>query len=175
MIIDFQHETYIMKTFKLIIASVAICLAATAGLFAQTKSQKAAQIQKLLNSKTFAFVAESATPMSGGNIRLTSYYEVRFLRDSLNSHLPYFGVAFTSKYGNTDSPLTFSSSDFSYDAKTSRKGGKTITIKINQPNDPDMLTLSVSPSGYGTLQVNSVNRQPISFYGTIAPLKENRN
>ncbi len=165
-----------MKTFKLLIIScIAFLVSISAGSLAQTKSQKAAELKKLLDSKNFVFVAESATPMSGGNIRLTSNYEVRFLNDSLDSFLPYFGRAFRAEFGATDSPLRFSSSDFTYEAKASKRGGQTITIKINNPDDPDMLTLSVSPSGYGTLQVTSVNRQPISFYGVITPLKENRN
>jgi hypothetical protein len=143
---------------------------------AQTKSAKEATIQRLLDSKNFTFVAESDNPMSGGNIRLNaSNYQVSFYKDSLDSFLPYFGTAFRSQYGATQSPLIFASSDFTYETRTSKKGGKTVTIKINTPDDPDVLTLSVSRSGYGTLQVNSINRQPISFYGVITPNKQSGN
>lgn len=142
---------------------------------AQSKEQKQQELKQLLDSKKFVFTAESATPMGGGNIRLTSsYYQVRFLVDSLNSFLPYFGTAFRSEFGRTESPLNFTSSDFTYDAKIDKNGGRIITIKINSPQDPDLITLSVTPGGYGTLSVNSVNRQPISFYGFITEPKERK-
>lgn len=165
-----------MKTFKIIISSIALLVCISTVSLAQSKSQKNARMKSLVDSRSFVFKPESATPMSGGNIRLTSsYYEVRFLDDSLSSFLPYFGTAYRAQYGSTDSPLTFTSSDFSYETKTSSKGGQTVIVKLNKPSDPATLTLSISPSGYGTLQVNSVNRQPISFYGTVEPVEKNRN
>ncbi len=166
-----------MKKFKILFISCAAFFLLTAGSgFAQTKSEKEARIQRLLDSKNFTFAAESATPMSGGNIRLTSSnYHVSFYKDSLDSFLPYFGTAFRSQYGATQSPLIFSTADFTYQAKISKRGGSILTVKINSPEDPDVLTLSISPSGYGTLQVSSVNRQPISFYGTITSNSKNAN
>ncbi len=165
-----------MKTFKIIISSLALLVCISTVSMAQNKSEKSARIKSLLASKSFVFKAESATPMAGGNIRLTSsYYEVRFLNDSLSSFLPYFGTAYRSQYGSTESPLRFSSSDFTYESKTSNQGGQTVIVRINQPSDPATLTLSVGPSGYGTLQVNSINRQPISFYGIVEPLEQSRN
>ena len=164
-----------MKTSKLFCTlCFAIFITISGSISAQIKSEKEARIQRLLESKNFTFVAESANPMSGGNIRLTSSnYQLKFYKDSLDSFLPYFGTAFRAQYGASQSPLIFSSSDFTYEAKTSRKGSLTITIKINNPGDPDVLTLSVSPLGYGTLQVNSIDRQPITFYGFIEPNTRN--
>ncbi len=158
-----------MKTFKIFFfLSITVIIFITESVYAQSRAAREAVVQRLIDSKTFTFQAESATPMSGGNIRLTSSnYQVIFYKDSLNSFLPYFGTAFRAPYGVTESPLIFSSSDFTSVSNTSKKGGKTIRIKINSPDDPDVITLSVSASGYGTLQVSSVNRQPISFYGTI--------
>jgi hypothetical protein len=150
-----------------------ILLSVSGCISAQTKPDKEAGIQRLLKSKNFTFVAESANPMRG-NIRLTSSnYQISFYKDSLDSFLPYFGTAVRAQYGTSQSPLIFSSSNFTYTAKTSRKGSRTLTIKINIPSDPDVLTLSISPSGYGTLQVNSIDRQPITFYGFIAPNEGN--
>lgn len=162
-----------MKPYKIFsVVLIALTTIVLTDSYSQTRAQKEADIKKLLDSRKFEFVAESATPMGGGNIRLTSSnYRVSFNKDSLDSFLPYFGIAFRSKFGSTDSPLSFSSSDFLYETKSSKKGGQTINIKINQPDDPDMMILSVSSLGYGTLQVSSVNRQPISFYGFVTALE----
>ena len=151
-----------------------IFMTISGSISAQIKSEKQARIQSLLESKNFTFVAESPNPMSGRNIRLTSSnYQLRFYKHSLESFLPYFGRAFRAQYGASQSPLIFSSSDFTYEAKTSRKGSLILTIKINNPGDPDVLILSVSPLGYGTLQVISIDRQPITFYGFIEPNTRN--
>ncbi|MES3017761.1 MAG: DUF4251 domain-containing protein [Bacteroidota bacterium] len=164
-----------MKTiYSLRIYTLIGCLFVAASVSGQTKAVKEAGIKKLLESKNFTFVAESASPMSGGNIRLNSSdYRVSFYKDSLNSFLPYFGTAFRAQYGATQSPLMFASGDLTFETKTSKRGNQTHIVKINTPDDPDEMTLSISPSGYGTLQVISVNRQPISFYGTITSNKEN--
>lgn len=166
-----------MKTVKIsIICCIVLFLSMATTTFAQTTSAKEARIQNLLESKNFTFVAESANPMSGGSIRLnSSNYQVSFYKDSLESFLPYFGTAYRAPYGATQSPLMFSSGDFVYNSEVTRKGGHTVTIKINTPSDPDVLILSVSASGYGTLQVSSIDRQPISFYGSIKPNEKEAN
>ena len=135
---------------------------------AQTRDQKQERIQKLVDSRTFSFIAESATPMSGGNIRLTATnYHLNLNRDSLNSFLPYFGTAYRAEYVSSESPLSFISSDFTLSEKPTKRGGWILTIRLDQPDDPDMLILDISQSGYATLSVNSSDRQSIAFYGYI--------
>lgn len=145
-------------------------LAGTAG--AQTKEQKKAQLKQLIESRSYVFNAQSATPLSGRLIQLTSEYFLRVNRDSLESHLPYFGVAFHAPIGSSTSPLIFTSSDFTYNMEESKKGRFEITIRLNKPDDPNILRLSVSSGGYATLGVTSRNRQSISFYGNIVPSKK---
>ncbi|WP_395803358.1 DUF4251 domain-containing protein [Daejeonella sp.] len=135
---------------------------------AQTRQEKMkAGLKRLIESKDYVFLAESATPLSGSLIRLTSIYFLKINKDSLDSHLPYFGVAFRAPMGTTESPLSFTSTDFDYSMKESKKAGFQIKIRINKPSDPDLMMLSVSSSGYATLTVNSMHRQSISFYGEL--------
>jgi len=134
----------------------------------QTRDQKKkAEVKRLIESRNYVFSPQTVTPLSGNTFQLTSEYFLKVNNDSLDSHLPYFGVAFNARFGSTDSPLTFSSTDFTYSIKESRKDGYEITIRINKPDDPDLILLSVSSGGYATLRVNSMNRQSISFYGEI--------
>ena len=140
----------------------------TVSVVAQTRDQKKKEeVKRLIESRNYVFSPQSVTPLSGNTIQLTSEYFLKINKDSLDSHLPYFGVAFNARFGSTDSPLTFSSTDFNYSIKESKKGGFEITIHINKPDDPDLILLSVSSGGYATLRVNSMNRQSISFYGEI--------
>lgn len=137
-------------------------------LQAQTRAEKKqAEIKKLIESKSYVFIADSANPLSGSAIRLTSIYYLKINKDSLDSHLPYFGVAFKAPMGANESPLSFISNDFNYSMKESKKGTFQVKIRINKPEDPDLMMLSISSSGYASLSVNSLNRQSISFYGEI--------
>ena len=140
-------------------------------LQAQTRAEKKqAEIKKLIESRSYVFIAESANPLSGSSIRLTSIYFLKINKDSLGSHLPYFGVAFRAPMGANESPLSFISTDFDYSIKESKKGAFQVKIRINKPEDPDLMMLSVSSSGYASLTVNSLHRQTISFYGEIVAL-----
>src|SRR5690606_13422361 len=115
-----------MKAISTVFKTLLILIFVTA--CAQTRDQKQARIQTLLDSRAFTFVAESATPMSGGNIRLTSTnYHVSINKDSLSSFLPYFGTAYRAEYGSSESPLSFSSPDFTYSEKPGKKGGRILT------------------------------------------------
>jgi hypothetical protein len=137
-------------------------------LQAQTRAEKKhAEIKNLIESKNYVFIAESANPLSGSAIRLTSIYFLKINKDSLDSHLPYFGVAFRAPMGTSESPLSFLSTDFNYSMKESKKGAFQVKIRIDKPEDPDLMMLYVSNSGYATLSVNSMHRQTISFYGEI--------
>ncbi len=137
-------------------------------LQAQTRAQKKqVEVKKLIESRSYVFIAESANPLSGSSIRLTSIYFLKINKDSLDSHLPYFGVAFRAPMVTNESPLSFLSTDFNYSMKESKKGTFQVKIRINKPEDPDLMMLSVSNSGYATLMVNSLHRQTISFYGEI--------
>jgi len=135
---------------------------------AQTRDQKKkAEVKRIIESRNFVFSPQTVTPFSGSTFQLTTEYYLKVNKDSLDSHLPYFGVAFNARFGNTDSPLTFSSTDFDYSINESKKGGYEIAIRIHKPDDPDLILLSISSGGYATLRVNSMNRQAISFYGEI--------
>lgn len=165
-----------MKTLKIIpLGLLAYLMVLSIVAFGQTKEQKKAEIKRLINERAFTFIAESATPMGGGLVRLTSIYTVSVQKDSLNSQLPYFGVAYRANLGDTGSPLTFISTDFDYEMKEGKRGGYTINIKINKPSDPNLMILSISDSGYATLQVNSINRQQISFNGYVTATKQRRS
>lgn len=158
-----------MKINSLIYRLAILALIATFsyGATAQKKAERMEQVTKLLESKVFVFNPQSATPSSGGMIQLTSEFYLKINNDTLQSYLPYYGVAYQSRFGNTDSPLDFDSTDFEYNTTVLKNGNYDINIKLNDPSDPSQLILSVSSSGYANLRVISVNRQPISFYGEV--------
>lgn len=131
------------------------------------KDQKKADIQNLIQSKSFAFVTQSATPLGGGNINLTSAYNIKVSSDTLIADLPYYGRAFVAPINPSEGGIHLTSTHFSYQTTQRKKGGWDIMLSPTDGKDVRQLFLTVSESGYGTLQVNSINRQSISFSGYV--------
>jgi len=125
-----------------------------------------AVLKNLLNAKTFVFKAQSAWPLQGTVIQLTSGFDMKVLSDSISTYLPYFGRAYQAGYTNGGG-ISFTSTKFEYRLKEKGKGGWELLIKPTDVKDINQLIYSVSTNGYATLQVTSNNRQAISFYGVI--------
>ena len=129
------------------------------------------QIKDAIESKQYVFHAQTAMPLSGGARQLTTDYELKVTGNSVVSALPFFGRAYSLPYGTNDGGFNFTSTKFDYSVSPQKKGGWDISIKPTDVQDFKEFSLSVSRGGYGTLQVISNNRQPISFSGYVSPLK----
>jgi hypothetical protein len=145
-------------------------------LYAQNTKQekqiaKENAIKEMVNSQRYVFQAQSATTMKGRVRQLSPDYDLIIKKDSIESYLPYFGVAYTATIGSTEGGIKFKTSDFDYSMEEAKKGGWNVTIKPKKIQDVTVMTISISKSGYATLQVNSNTRQMISFYGYIEAVK----
>lgn len=138
--------------------------------FAAAQGQSTTTEEKtasLIKSGEFVFTARTALPMRGSSRNLTSEYELSVSRDSIVSYLPYFGRAYTAPMDPSKGGIQFTSTDFGYRVDDLRKGGWRITIQPKDEKDVRQMVLTVSEAGYGTLQVVSNHKQPISFYGVV--------
>lgn len=164
---------------KTILPLLFICL--IAGSCASTRSpdnddKESASTESLVNAGNFLFRPQTATPMNGRLIQLTSEYEVKISKDTIASFLPYFGRAFTAPMDPTKGGINFTSTKFSNKLRQRRSGGWDLIIKPSDVPEIQTFNLTITTGGYATLQVTSTNRQPISFYGRLEanPLKNSR-
>jgi len=128
-------------------------------------------VKTSVKAKKFIFHAQTALPTSGRSRQLTSDYSLRVSSDSLISNLPFYGRAYSVPYGSGDGGFNFTSTKFEYVANPGKKNGWNINIKPKDVTDFREFSLSLSDNGYGTLQVLTNNRQPISFTGYITEIK----
>jgi hypothetical protein len=162
-----------MKTLKIILIFLLIAGAGfnTANAQSTSKDKKAAKeaaIKKSVEAKRYTFLANYVLPQRGGGKQLTSEYDLRVTPDSVISFLPYFGRAyFDVPYGGGDGGIKFTSTKFSYEVKEKKKGGWEITIIPSDVKNLSRLLLYISPDGYASLSVNSVNRDFITFDGYL--------
>jgi hypothetical protein len=150
----------IMKPLCLILA-----LAASVSISAQTADRTAA-IHDLVDSKNYVFHATTATAMDGMVKNLTSEYVVALTPDSIFCDLPYFGRAFAATMDGD--AIVFTSKDFSYDSRPTKKGGWEITIRPKDAKkNVSQMYLSIRSNGLTTVRVMGTNKDPISFDGEI--------
>lgn len=126
----------------------------------------------LVNMQDYSFRAQTALPMGGRSIMLTGdYYFLSVSKDSVVSFLPYYGRAYTAPLNpSSGNGIEFTSTKFDYTVEPKKKGGWDITIKpqdLQNAQDVSEMHLSISSSGYASLQVISVNRQAINFNGEV--------
>lgn len=165
-----------IKTYKKVLLIFLIALASfKTNLGQETNADKSknenTEIQNLISSKNYVFVAQTALPIGSRAINLTTAYDLRVLGDTVVSELPYFGRAFVAPMNPSEGGIRFTSTDFNYTVKDRKKGGWDIAILPKDAKDVRQMLLSVTESGYGSLQVISNNRQQISYNGYLMERK----
>ena len=156
------------------------------GVNAQTDK---ATTQRIVANKNFTFVASSAMPMNsaeinnilsrmpgangGGNINLSgSNYDVRISPDSLIADLPYYGRSFSAPIDRDNAGYKFTSTKFSYENSTRKKGGWMITINPKDTKDGIRMNFNIMVNGYASLTVSSNTKQSITYNGYLVEPKK---
>src|SRR5687767_1090254 len=114
----------------------------------------------------FTFEVQTVNPVSGSSRQITGNYTFKFSKNLVQADLPYFGRAYSAPLNPGEGGIKLNTPDFRYELKQKRKGWEMVVRPDNQ-RDVQMMVLSVSENGYGTLQVTSTNRQSISYYGRV--------
>ncbi len=140
---------------------------------ADKQSAKAADLKRIIDSKSYIFAANQAYPMGGGMINLTGInFDLKLANDTLTTFLPYYGVAYSAPLNPMDGGIKLTTTKFNYKVDQKKNGTYQIEIRPINPEvrgsgDVNWMVLSVSAGGYATLQVFCFNRQPITFNGWL--------
>jgi len=132
----------------------------------EKKDQKEEKVKELLESGYYAIDVERALPTNGSAVNLTSSYTLEMRGDSVISHLPYFGKAYSVPYGGGDG-LRFTRTVTKKSITFDDKG--TADVKFEARTDEDNFTynIKVFSNGSATIFVQPVNRQSINFHGYL--------
>ena len=166
-----------MKILKSAVYTLAIVMAGVFTAQAQNTKQekraaKEAEFKKTIEAGSYTFTAQQVNPLRGGTWQLNSaYYDLRVVKDTIVAFLPFFGRAFVAPMNPDESGIKFTSTKFTY-TSTLKKSGYEIVIKPTDTKDVRQMVLNVSLAGYATLSVTNMNRDPISFYGTVEANKK---
>lgn len=81
-------------------------------------------VRQKVEGKRYTFIAQTANPMRGRNIQLTSLYDLRVSGDSVIAALPYFGRAFSAPVNPADNGINFTSVNADYKSTYRKRDGK---------------------------------------------------
>ena len=168
-----------MKNLILIIISLFLVTTLAKGKETRREKRKAREkarmeeVQQLFSSRNLQFMAQSAHPMSGGVIHLTSEYTLDIQNEEFTAFLPFFGVAYRAEYGSSEGGIKFTEKAGKTEWKATKKGFD-IRAEVKTLKDLYTLYLTFSVNGYATLEVSSLNRQPISFHGIVQQIPEKK-
>ena len=133
---------------------------------------KKATTKALVDSKRYVFKAQIVLPSGMASRQVSGEgYDLRILTDSLISYLPYFGRIYVAPPPGDRGGFNFTSTEFEYISKKTKKGGWEILIRPKDVGDIREFILNISEKGYANLRAISNNRQPISYNGLITSLK----
>ena len=132
----------------------------------EKKEQKKEAVRQLIVSEDYKIDVNTAMPMRGRSIPLTSQYSLQIRNDSVFSYLPYYGRAYSVPYGG-GSGLIFNAPLKEYTMDMDKKGNAVIKFSARSPEDRYEFRAKVFPNGSASIDVNMQNRQSISFQGEL--------
>ncbi len=156
-----------------------VCIAITTFLLSCSSSQKinnspeAEKIRAAIDTNWWSFKALHMQPQVGRAQMVNGLYTADYAGNKINSYLPYIGRAFSGYdvYSSTKSVLDFVSSNFTVEKEQVSANKWVIVVKPQDQKEIQTMTYTLFANGSASLSVTLTNRSPISFTGTVAPLK----
>lgn len=133
---------------------------------AAREAKKIEEIKTLLDNKTWVFEVNQAIPMAGQAVNVNGSFDAKIKNDSIFSYLPFYGEAYVGEIGSSEGPFDFEQPILNYSFKKTKKG---YHIKFDVRNKSDYLSFffHIGRTGSASLNIQSRNRQSMSFYGEI--------
>ena len=156
-----------MKPIRLIVL-LFLALVTACGIVTQTPQEKQAEalrVHKMLDSRNYTIDVDYMIPLRGSG-KPVSTHSLRVAGDTLTSYLPYFGEARMVPYGGGKG-LNFEEKIVSYSDSGASTEKRTITIAVKNEEDSYVFTLTVFESGDTHIHLHSVNRDDISYHGSL--------
>ena len=138
---------------------------------AERQMREAAYVHEHIPAADFKIQIDRMIPLRGMSRTLSSPYWIKVKDGVLDSTLPYFGEAWQVPYGGGHA-LNFEAPIVHYEYGMNRKGGYEILIYVKTDEDEHIYSLTVFDNGSASLDVQSRNRERISYTGTVDFLAE---
>lgn len=129
------------------------------------------ELKTMVENRQFKFIAQQITPLrtyiNTNSINLGNDYYLAISKDTIDCYLPYFGVSNTAPIDPRKMGIEFTTTEFSYNKSTNKKGGYDIKILPKNTSQASQIYLNISDDGYATLSITQNLRDGISYTGII--------
>ena len=160
-----KKSIFILFTVTLVIGFI------SCGSTRQTAEEQQQQkiLREKIQSQNYRFIDSFVVPRGNFQPRyLTSTYDLKISKDTVEAFLPYFGVAYEAPADLTGGGIKFLSKDFDYRINPGKKAGNWIVnIRIRDQRNEILLLLNIWENGNADLDVMDTSRQSISFRGKV--------
>ena len=161
-----------MKKWILPLLAAALTVSACGVLSGETREEKVAReareaqmVVDNLQNADFRIDIDRMYPLRGTSQHVTNY-SVSVKEGVLDSHLPFIGQAWRVPYGGGHA-LNFKAKIGSYKVVQTRKDGYEVRIYVKTDEDEHLYLLTVFNNGRASLDVQSGNRDRISYSGEM--------
>ena len=135
------------------------------------EAQEAQMVHQAVETGDFTIDIDRMYPIRGTSKMVNSYY-IKVKDNVLISHLPYIGQAWRVPYGGGHG-LNFDAPVLNYNVVQNRRDGYEIRIFVKTDEDEHLYLLTLFDNGRASLDVQSGNRDRISFSGQMDFTPEN--
>ena len=132
---------------------------------AQREAREARMVDDNIQAGNFTIDIDRMYPVRGSSQHVSNY-SVSVKDGVLDSHLPYIGQAWRVPYGGGHA-LNFKAPVGTYNVFRTQDGGYEIRILVKTDEDQHVYTLTIFNNGRTSLDVQSQNRERISFSGMM--------
>lgn len=134
----------------------------------EEKARKTLFIHQSIEKDHYTIEVNQARPLRGKPINLSSSYDLTIRNDSAIAYLPFFGYATQTPFTETEGGIRFAQKTENY-IKTalSNEKGWSIKFEVNTREYNYKFNITVFDNGNTTMDVISIQRDPIFFYGEI--------
>ena len=133
----------------------------------EEKQRKIAEVENLLNTKDFVFVARFAMPVGRRQVDLSGNPNfVKFNPELFDGYMPFFGEATAMAAYGGDGGIKFREKPTEYTVEKKKKNFL-VEAQVKGETDVYRLSLTVSFEGSASLSVISNNRSTISYQGEV--------
>ena len=129
-------------------------------------AEQAAKVTAALKARDYKISVDRMFPMKGSSKSVSYGYSVEVRNDSLISYLPYIGGAYNVPYGGGKG-LNFKERISSYKESQKNNGQRQIEINVMNEEDTYVYTLKVYDNGSSSIDVQSRQRDHISYSGQM--------
>ena len=161
-----------MKQWILTLLAVLLTVSSCGVLSSETREERvlreareAQMVVDNLSAGNFTIDIDRMYPIRGTSQHVTNY-SVSVKDGVLDSHLPYIGQAWRVPYGGGHA-LNFKAPVGTYNVVQTRKDGYEVRIYVKTDEDQHIYLLTVFNNGRASLEVQSQNRERISYSGVM--------